>query len=175
VRREPARAQAAGESLLRDPTTGETWMLQPAGDTWQWVAMPGGAVDTAGRDADAAEDFEPRKAAGASPGMRQGPMLVKTPRQLLAEAGNRRDPAVRTDAIAALAKAAFGGEPSYLALYRDALRDPDGGVRLAAVRALGLHGRTEDVARLQPMTRSTNSQMRIAAERAMQSIELRRE
>ncbi len=66
-----------------------------------------------------------------------------TPQQAAAWAVDPYDADSRQRGILLLANAPFGGEPVYVDLYEAALDDSDSGVRTAAVKALGLHGRPE--------------------------------
>lgn len=50
----------------------------------------------------------------------------------------------RQRGVLLLANAPWGGEGVYLDYYREALADEDAGVRIAAIRALALHGEPED-------------------------------
>jgi hypothetical protein len=167
----PAGEQKPYETVMSNPLHDEQWMLKPtgSGSEYQWVAVKtqraSGERAEPAKEATAGEMYV--EEATTLDGVRTGPVYVKTVKQLVAEANNKRDAVVRMDAIAALAKAQFGGEKQYLAMYRSALaRDPDIGVRVAAVRALGQHGEGEDLAKVDALAKSANSVMRAAAERA---------
>jgi HEAT repeat protein len=69
-----------------------------------------------------------------------------------------------------LANAYFGGQPPYLDLFERHLGDPDPGVRSAAARALGLHGRPEHAPRLAALLADPDPLPRGEAARALQRL-----
>lgn len=69
-----------------------------------------------------------------------------------------------------LSNASFAGEPLYVELFEGLLADKDPGVRGAAARALGLHGRTDHVPRLAEMLGDRDAGVRTEAARALQRL-----
>ncbi|HWB19008.1 MAG TPA: HEAT repeat domain-containing protein [Phycisphaerales bacterium] len=167
----------AFENVMNNPLQDEQWMLKPtgSGNDYQWVAVKKPSSEsTSGQKAGGGSNGMMVQGITLPDGQRTGPVYVKTIKQLVAEATNTRDPMVRMDAIAALSKAQFGGEAEYMSLYRAALdHDPDIGVRVAAVRAIGQHGSAKDLVVVESLTRNANSIIRAAAMRAADQIRSR--
>jgi hypothetical protein len=69
-----------------------------------------------------------------------------------------------------LANSWFGGEPVYLELYQDNIDDWDAGVRMASVRALGIHGLPEHAPLIIERLSDDDERVRLEAARALQRI-----
>ena len=69
-----------------------------------------------------------------------------------------------------LANSWFGGEPVYLELYQDNIDDWDAGVRMASVRALGMHGLSEHAPLIIERLNDEDERVRLEAARALQRI-----
>ncbi|MDX9911347.1 MAG: HEAT repeat domain-containing protein [Phycisphaerales bacterium] len=70
-----------------------------------------------------------------------------------------------------LAARPFAGEPVYMALFRDRLGDPDGNVRVAAVRAIAAHGEPDIAVDLAGMMLDDPEPLvRLEAAKAMQRL-----
>lgn len=80
------------------------------------------------------------------------------------------DPNNRFRGTQLLAGASFAGEDVYMRLFRERLADEDPGVRAVAVRAVGTHGRPEDVASVLPMLTDADVDVRVEAARALQRL-----
>ncbi len=65
--------------------------------------------------------------------------------QLARDAFDVYDADKRRNAVARLSAADFGGEEPYVRMYRLLLTDPDASVRAGSIKALGLHGSSDDV------------------------------
>jgi hypothetical protein len=72
------------------------------------------------------------------------PFIPPSPGQVARDAFNVYDADKRRRAIDSLSAADFGGEESYVRLYRLLIDDPDATVRASAAKALGNHGNVED-------------------------------
>jgi HEAT repeat protein len=93
-----------------------------------------------------------------------------TPQQAAAWAVDPYDADNRQRGILLLANAPFGGEPVYVDLYEAALDDGDTGVRTAAVKALGLHGRPEHAVMIAPMLEEEDRLLRWESTSALQRL-----
>ena len=81
-----------------------------------------------------------------------------------------RDPEKRRLGISLISNAPFGGEPTYLEVYRKAVTDTDALVRAAAVQALGLHGIGNDAELVAPRLEDQSQMVRWEAARALQRL-----
>lgn len=98
------------------------------------------------------------------------PFFPPTPGEVAREAFTVYDADKRRRAVTLLSAAQFGGEETYLRLYRLLIDDPDATVRAACVKALGDHGTTDDALLLIPRLRDETSFVRWEAARALQKI-----
>lgn len=85
-------------------------------------------------------------------------------------ATNRYDADERYRGTLLLSNAPFAGEAVYLSLFRDNANDKDPGVRAAAIRAIGLHGSTEDATLLIVKLKDEDPSVRTEAARSLQRI-----
>lgn len=92
------------------------------------------------------------------------------PTDAVEQATNQYNADDRYQGLLTLSNASFGGEPPYLALYRDSVDDADPGVRSVAIRALGLHGDPEDVPVMVEALADGSSLVRETAARALQKV-----
>ncbi len=69
-----------------------------------------------------------------------------------------------------LANAPFAGGEVYQKLFADNIKDPDPGVRAAATRGLGLHGRPDQVPMILERLEDPDTDVRIEATRALQRL-----
>jgi HEAT repeat protein len=69
-----------------------------------------------------------------------------------------------------LTNAPFGGGDPYLKMYREHLKDEGPLVRAVSARALGMHGTSDDVVLLLPLTRDPVQQVRFESVRALQRL-----
>lgn len=69
-----------------------------------------------------------------------------------------------------LANASFGGEPVYMQLYLDNIKDADPGVRSAATRAIARHGNPDQVPMLIERFADDDKMVRIEAARGLQRL-----
>ncbi len=76
----------------------------------------------------------------------------------------------RQRGVLLLANAPWGGEEVYLDYYRLAIADEDAGVRIAAARALAMHGEPEDVPALIAQARDEDDLLRREVARALQRL-----
>ncbi len=93
-----------------------------------------------------------------------------TPTQAARDAFNMYDPDIRRRSVELLTAAEFGGELPYLRMYRLLIDDPDPTVRAACIKALGIHGEVEDVARVVPYIKDDNAFVRWETAKALQRI-----
>ena len=100
-----------------------------------------------------------------------GPVFKQvTPADAAAWAADPHDEDKRARGMNLLANAPFGGAEAYVKLYRERLRDTAAPVRAIACRALGMHGSTEDVARIVPLARAEEPLVRMEAVRSLQRL-----
>lgn len=69
-----------------------------------------------------------------------------------------------------LANSWFGGEAIYVELYADHLDDEDANVRVAAVRAIGIHGSPDHVPRVVALLSDPDDRVRLEAARTLQRL-----
>ncbi|MCW5776265.1 MAG: HEAT repeat domain-containing protein [Phycisphaeraceae bacterium] len=69
-----------------------------------------------------------------------------------------------------LANSWFGGEPIYVELYADHLDDDDANVRVAAVRAIGIHGSPDHVPKVVALLSDPDDRVRLEAARTLQRL-----
>jgi hypothetical protein len=93
-----------------------------------------------------------------------------SPADAAAWAADPYDADKRARGMNMLANAPFGGADAYLALYRERLKDDHAPVRATACRALGLHGSSDDVPLIVPLTKSDDVAVRLEAVRALQRL-----
>jgi hypothetical protein len=93
-----------------------------------------------------------------------------SPTQAAVWAQDEWDADKRQRGLLLLANAPFGGEQVYLDFYRLALDDDDAGVRIAALRALGMHGEPEDVPAIVEQLQQEDHLVRWEAAKALQRI-----
>jgi len=93
-----------------------------------------------------------------------------TPSEAARDAFNVYDADKRRSSVALLSNAPFGGEPPYVRVYRLLSTDVDPTVRGASVRALGLHGTTDDIPRLIVALGDEVTFVRWEAAKALQKI-----
>lgn len=93
-----------------------------------------------------------------------------SPQEAAAWAIDPYDADKRQRGILLLANAPWGGEDVYLDLYRAALTDGDAGVRVSAIKALGLHGAPQDAPAIAARLDSEESLERWGATRALQRL-----
>ncbi len=80
------------------------------------------------------------------------------------------DPQRRFRGTLLLANAKFAGEPLYMQLFADGLRDPDPGVRLASARAIANHGVPSQAMSLVPLLKDDNQDVRLEAAKGLQRL-----
>jgi hypothetical protein len=93
-----------------------------------------------------------------------------TPADAAAWAADPYDADKRARGMNMLANAPFGGAEAYVKMYRERLKDENAPVRATACRALGLHGNSDDVPRIVPLTKSEEILVRLEATRALQRL-----
>ncbi len=93
-----------------------------------------------------------------------------TPQQAAAWAVDPYDADKRQRGLLLLANAPWGGEDVYVDLYEAALTDADAGVRVSAIKALGLHGRPEHAPMIAAELGEEDRLVRWGAARALQRI-----
>jgi hypothetical protein len=93
-----------------------------------------------------------------------------SPADAAAWAADPYDADKRARGMNILANAPFGGADVYVNMYRERLKDDNAPVRAIACRALALHGGSEDVPRIVPLTRSDAVLVRLEATRALQRL-----
>lgn len=97
-------------------------------------------------------------------------MAPPTPAEAVAWSIDPYDADKRYRGILLLVNAPFGGEPIYVEMYQQALRDSDSSVRAAAVRGLAMHGSPEDVPLILPMLNDPDHLLRWEVARALQRL-----
>lgn len=97
-------------------------------------------------------------------------LFPPTPAQAARDAFNVYDPDKRRQSVALISAAPFGGEEPYVKMYRLLLDDPDASVRAACIKALGLHGRPEDVPRIMAYLSDRHAFVRWEAAQALQKL-----
>jgi hypothetical protein len=97
-------------------------------------------------------------------------MADPTPSEAVDMALDRHDADRRYQGVLLLAKHRFAGEKIYLDLFVERARDTDPGVRAAATRALGFHGRPEHAELIIERLRDEDPVVRLEAARALQRI-----
>lgn len=93
-----------------------------------------------------------------------------TPAEAVDMALDKHSPDRRYKGTLLLAKQRFAGESVYVELFAERARDEDPGVRAAATRALGLHGRAEHGPLLIERLADADAAVREEAARALQRI-----
>ncbi len=93
-----------------------------------------------------------------------------TPSEAAAWALDKYDADKRYRGTLLLANAPFGGEPIYMQLYLDNIKDPDPGVRAAATRAIARHGSPDQVPLLVERFADEDKLVRIEAARGLQRL-----
>lgn len=97
-------------------------------------------------------------------------MFPPTPSEAVAWASDP-DPDLRRRGLLLLANASFGGEPVYVALYRDfATNEPNPLVKAAAIRGLARHGEVADARLIAVQLEDDNRQVRWESARGLQRI-----
>ncbi len=81
-----------------------------------------------------------------------------------------RDPERRRLGIALISNAPFGGDESYMEVYRKAVSDTDPLVRAAAAHALGMHGFGQDAMLITPLLSEDSKIVRWESAKALQRI-----
>ncbi|MEX0775035.1 MAG: HEAT repeat domain-containing protein [Phycisphaeraceae bacterium] len=80
-----------------------------------------------------------------APLLKQIDLVPMSPGQAARDAFNRYDADKRRNGVSMLSASPFGGQTPYVNMYRLRANDPDATVRAAAIKALGLHGNTQDM------------------------------
>ncbi len=93
-----------------------------------------------------------------------------TPEQAAKMAIDPYDTDLRYRGTMLLANSWFGGEPVYVELYADHLDDEDANVRVAAVRAIGIHGSPDHVPRVVELLSDPDDRVRLEAARTLQRL-----
>ncbi|MFW6058648.1 MAG: HEAT repeat domain-containing protein [Phycisphaeraceae bacterium] len=93
-----------------------------------------------------------------------------SPTEAARDAFNVYDADRRRRAVALLSAAPFGGEDTYVRVYRLLINDPDATVRAACAKALGMHGSVEDADHLTPLLTDEHAFVRWDAAKALQRI-----
>jgi hypothetical protein len=93
-----------------------------------------------------------------------------SPADAAAWAADPYDADKRARGMNMLANAPWGGAEAYVKMYRERLKDDNAPVRAVSCRALALHGSTEDVPRIVPLTRAEEILVRLEATRALQRL-----
>lgn len=93
-----------------------------------------------------------------------------TPSDAAAWALDKYDADKRYRGTLLLANASFGGEPVYMQLYLDNIKDPDPGVRSAATRAIARHGNPDQVPLLLERFADEDKLVRMEAARGLQRL-----
>lgn len=97
-------------------------------------------------------------------------LFPPTPGEAARDAFNVYDADARRRSLAQLSAASFGGEETYLKLYRLLLDDPDPTVQAAAAKALGEHGTPADAALIIPLLSDDAAVVRWEAAKALQRV-----
>lgn len=98
-------------------------------------------------------------------------LFPPSPSEAAAMAADQNDADRRRQGIVYLENAPFGGNPPYLALYRDYVReDNDPLVRAVAIRGLGRWGDPADALLVAPKLEDENMQVRWEAAKALQRL-----
>ena len=100
----------------------------------------------------------------------QRSVFPPTPGEYARDAFNVYDADKRRVAVNELSAAKFGGEDSYVRVYRLLIDDGDATVRAACVKALGLHGSAQDAELIVPRLSDPSPFVRWEAAKAMQKI-----
>lgn len=93
-----------------------------------------------------------------------------TPEQAAKMAIDPYDTDLRYRGTMLLANSWFGGEPVYVELYADHLDDEDANVRVAAVRAIDIHGSPDHVPRVVELLSDADDRVRLEAARTLQRL-----
>lgn len=80
------------------------------------------------------------------------------------------DPENRYRGTMLLANASFAGQPVYIRLFEDNIKDADPGVRGAAIRGLANHGNPDHVPLIAERLKDTDPSVRIEAARGLQRL-----
>jgi hypothetical protein len=98
-------------------------------------------------------------------------IVAPTPRAAAEMALDQHDPDRRREGTLLLANAPWGGNPTYLRMYRDYVQfDNDPLVKATAIRALAKHGVAEDAPLLAPHLVNDNVQVRWEAAKGLQRL-----
>lgn len=98
------------------------------------------------------------------------PWFPPTPGEVARDAFNVYDADRRQRSVSMLSAAKFGGEESYVRMYRLLINDPDATVRAACVKALGEHGTVDDAKLLIVRLGDDASFVRWEAAKSLQKI-----
>jgi len=98
------------------------------------------------------------------------PFMSPSPGQTARDAFNLYDADLRRQSITSLSAADFGGEEVYVRMYRLLMDDPDPTVRAACVKALGIHGHTQDAQLIAIQLEDVDPMVRWEAAKSLQHI-----
>src|SRR5262245_48338718 len=93
-----------------------------------------------------------------------------TPREMAEMATNQYDANERYLGVLGLANENFAGEPVYIRLFVDSIKDPEPSVRAAAVRGLANHGEPVHVPLLVKALSDPDTLVRLEAARGLQRL-----